>query len=86
MSAQISSNLLNKDGNSFWKSWNQMNGGQEPPSSMIDGSMNFGDIANCFSKTYSSVYTNSASNNTLKHENVSVNYDTEVRVYCILNK
>ena len=68
MSAQISSNLLNKDSNSFWKSWNQMNGGKEPPSSMIDGSMNFGDIANCFSKTYSSVYTNSASNDTLREK------------------
>ena len=44
MSAEISSNLLSKDNNAFWKSWNQINGGVEPPSSMIDGSMKYNDI------------------------------------------
>ena len=51
MSAKISDNLLNKDNNAFWKSWNQINGGVEPPSSMIDGSMKYNDIAVSFSRT-----------------------------------
>ena len=45
MSAEISNNLLSKDNNAFWKSWNQINGGVEPPSSMIDGSMKYNHIA-----------------------------------------
>ena len=68
MSTQISDNLLSKDGNGFWKSWNQVNGSHDPPSSMIDGSMNYPDIANSFSRTYSSVYTDSPANNTLREK------------------
>ena len=76
MSAQISNNLLNKDSTGFWRSWNQINGGSEPPSSMIDGSMNYDDIANCFSRTYSSIYTDSPANCVLREK-----FNQEYRTY-----
>ena len=76
MSVELSNDLLSKDSNSFWKKWNQINGAQEPPSSMIDGCIKYGDIANCFSDTYSSVYKNSSANNLLRER-----FNREYRVY-----
>ena len=68
MSAQLCDDLLNKDSTRFWKTWNHVNGNKEPPSSIIDGCINYNDIANCFSSTYSSVYTNSPANDQLREK------------------
>ena len=68
LSEELSQNLLEKDSNSFWQSWNQINGSLDPPSSMIDGFIKYDDIANCFSRSFSSVYVDSPSNDALKHK------------------
>ena len=65
MSVELSNNILNKDSTRFWKNWNQINGNVNPPGSMIDGFVNYDDIANCFSNTYSSVYRDSPANDQL---------------------
>ena len=74
MSVKISNNLLSKDKNVFWRSWNQINGGVDPPSLMIVGSMKYNHIADTFSRTYSSVYTDSPANDTL-HEKFLKEYE-----------
>ena len=66
MSNQMSNNLLNTDKNAFWKKWNQLNGGPEPPSSMINGFVNYKDIADTFSSTFKDIYVDSDSNDALK--------------------
>ena len=66
MANHMSNALLNSDKNEFWKKWNQANGGSNPPSSMINGFVNYQDIAQCFASTYKSVYVNSESNDKLR--------------------
>ena len=79
MSNELSNNLLNTNKNTFWKNWNRINGGSDPPSTMIDGSVNYDDIANSFSSTYKSVYANSDANDKLRctFENVYPSYHSE---------
>ena len=66
MSSNLSNDLLNKDCNNFWKTWKQVNGSHNPPSSMIDGFVKYDEIANGFSDTYSQVYKDSVANNLLR--------------------
>ena len=51
MSTNLSNDLLNKDCNNFWKTWKQVNGSHNPPSSMIDGFVKYDEIASGFSDT-----------------------------------
>ena len=80
----MTNNLLEKDGNSFWKSWNQVNGSLDPPSSMIDGFIKYDDIANCFSRSFSSVYIDSPSNDAQKQKFVH-DYHTYYDKHCFEN-
>ena len=83
-SEHLTNNLLDKDGNSFWKSWNQVNGSLDPPSSMIDGFIKYDDIANCFSRSFSSVYIDSPSNDALKQKFVH-DFHTYYDKHCFEN-
>ena len=76
MSERMSNNLLSKDCNSFWKTWNSANGDPDPPSSMIDGFVKYDDIASCFSNSYSSVYKDSPANDILREQ-----FEHEYRQY-----
>ena len=68
MSSELSSNLLNKDTNSFWKNWNSLNGNPRSFSSMIDGCINHKDVADRFANVYQSVYKRSASDDNLRNQ------------------
>ena len=73
MSERMCNNLLNKDSNSFWKTWNSANGSPNPPSSIIDGYVKYDNIASCFLNSYSSVYKDSPANDVL-HEKFEHEY------------
>ena len=64
----LSNSLLNKDGDRFWKTYNQMNGKAQINSSMIDGYADDGDIANAFATKLKRVYSNSPANGKLKND------------------
>ena len=68
MSSKLSNHLLNKDTNSFWNSWKQINGNSRSFSSMIDGCINHEDIANRFADVYKSVYKRSSADDKLRSE------------------
>ena len=66
VSDRMSNNLMRRDGAAFWKSWNRLNGSHSPPSSMIDGNIDYGDISDCFSRNFKSVYSDSHANDSLR--------------------
>ena len=55
-------NLLEKDGVSFWKTWNSVNNNGTPLASRINGETNENDIANTFASYFESVYGGSDTN------------------------
>ena len=64
----LSQSLLNRDSNTFWKNYKNINSGNVPPSAIIDGSVNDDDIVKSFSNCYSSVYVDSDANSRLKNK------------------
>ena len=66
MSSKLSDNLLQSDTSSFWKNWRHINGDHRSTSSMIDGLVDYGDIANRFSTFFGNVYKDSHANDVLK--------------------
>ena len=66
ISDKLGNNLLDKDNVSFWKQWKEVNGGTDPPSSMINGFVDFKDIADTFADTYKAVYIDSDANDMLR--------------------
>ena len=65
ISSQLSDNLLNKDSDSFWKSWNQLNGNSRSFSTMIDGYVDHNDITNRFADVFKDIYKSSEANDKL---------------------
>ena len=52
------SNLVNKDGVSFWKSWKDINSSHDNATTRINGATNAKDIADTFATYFESVYGN----------------------------
>ena len=66
LSSQFSDNLLDKDTNSFWKNWNQLNGKSRSFSSMIDGYVNHDAISDNFANVFKDIYKSSEANGKLR--------------------
>ena len=66
LSSRMNCDLISKDTTTFWKRWNQLNGKTNPPSTMIDGFVDYDHISSTFSNRYSSVYKPTRSNEILK--------------------
>ena len=73
----LSNNLLDKENDGFWKSWNQLNGSQRTGSTMINGFVDHDDIASTFADTYKKVYSDSPSNDRLKNK-----FNDRFQEYC----
>ena len=65
--------LLQKNGISFWKAWNDCNKTGESLVTRINGETNESNIANTFSAYFESVYSGS---DTPEHENLKQKFDT----------
>ena len=68
LSSQLSENLLTKDTDSFWKSWNQLNGNSRSFSTMIDGFVDYNDITNRFANVFKDIYKGSEANDKLRSQ------------------
>ena len=66
MSDELSTNLLSKDYNSFWKNWKQQTGNRRDFSTMIDGFVDHKEIADCFSSMYKGIYRSSVADDNLR--------------------
>ena len=66
MSDEMSTNLLSKDYNSFWKNWRQNTGNGRACSSMIDGFVDHKEIADCFATVYKGIYRSSVADDKLR--------------------
>ena len=66
MSDEMSTNLLSKDYNSFWKNWRQSTGNGRACSSMIDGFVDHKEIADCFATVYKGIYRSSVADDKLR--------------------
>ena len=68
LSSQLSDNLLSKDKDSFWKSWNQLNGKNRSFSTMIDGFVDHDAITNRFADVFKDIYKSSEANDKLRSQ------------------
>ena len=66
MSDEMSTNILSKDYNSFWKNWKQQTGNGRNFSSMIDGFIDHKEIADCFASMYKGIYRKTAADDNLR--------------------
>ena len=76
ITSSLTSDLLTRDTNSFWKKWKSLKGPNAPNCSMIGGSIGDKDIANCFASTYKSFYSESPANSALRSR-----FHTEYETY-----
>ena len=70
--------ILNKDGNAFWKSWKKMNGSRDSTATQIGGKTDAKEIANTFAAYFESVYGN---NQTPEHEALKVKFESKYLQY-----
>ena len=70
--------LLNKDGVSFWKKWNALNGTGESLAPRINGETEAKGIANAFATHFESVYGN---NDTHEHISMKNKFNDEYAKY-----
>ena len=66
MSDEMGMNLQSKDFNSFWRNWKQFNGKDTSHSSMIDGYVDHGEIADNFANVFKGIYKGSVANDKLR--------------------
>ena len=68
LSDVLSQSLLDRDSNTFWKNYKNINPGHVPSSVIIDGSVDDDDIVENFSNFFGGIYVNSDANDRLKQK------------------
>ena len=72
------SNLVNKDGVSFWKSWKDINSSHDNATTRINGATNAKDIADTFATYFESVYRN---HDTAEHIALKIKFEEQFNQY-----
>ena len=68
LSNVLAQSLLDRDSNTFWKNYKNINSGHVPSSVIIDGSVDDEDIVENFSNFFGSIHVNSEANDRLKQK------------------